>query len=66
MPTAIRAKLTMCSSPSHEIGEIPIVPRIALSSPMLASGEYTNFQMTASAVAAMAIGMNTTALSTAS
>ncbi len=66
MPTAISAKLTRWSSPSHEIGAIPKLPRIALRRPMFASGEYTNFQITASAVAAIAIGMKTIALRTAS
>ena len=38
IPTAISAKFTSPSSPSHEIGAIPTVPRSALSRPMFASG----------------------------
>jgi len=38
--------------------------RRALSKPMFASGEYTNFQITARAVAEIAMGMKTIALMT--
>src|SRR4029077_8879444 len=63
-PTAMSDAFTSRSSPSQDSGAMPSGPRIALSRPSVASGAYINFQITASAVAAIAIGMNTIALIT--
>ena len=39
IPTPMSAKLTIPGSPSQEIGATPTEPRMALSRPILASGE---------------------------
>ncbi len=62
MPAAISAAFTRDGLPSQEIPCSVSGSRMAFSRPMLASGAYTKFQMIASAVAAIAIGRKTTAL----